>query len=94
MTPFARNAWEIYHDTQNVKIERFAMLYNTQPIVFAGKIAEHSYIYMETDGVYNNSYVRALRSAGGLNNLWANVGYDATTWASAVQAAKTQGFYK
>ena len=94
MTPFARNAWEIYHDTQNVKIERYAMLYNTQPIVFAGKICDSSYIYMETQGVYNNSYVRALRSAGGLNNLWANVGYDAATWASAVQAAKTQGFYK
>lgn len=94
MTPFARNAWDIYHDTANITIERYAVLYNTQPIVFAGKIGANSYIYMETDGVYNNSYVRALRSAGGLSNLWTDVGHTAATWASAVQAAKAQGFYK
>ena len=92
MTPFGRNNWEIFRDTENIGIIRYPILRNKEPVVFASSIDSY-FIYMESNGVYSQSYIRALRNAGSVDSAWNSVGYSQEEWSEFVQDAIEQGFY-
>lgn len=94
MTPYQRSAWAIYTDTENVAVITTSLMKNADPLTYTTNITSRSFA-VKIATTYTTSYVRALRDAGTLNNLYSNglVGYTATDWAGFMEQAQLNGFY-
>lgn len=93
MTPFARNAYEIYNDTENISIIRLDVTRYAQPILYTSRINNISFIPMSRDKREAEvNYIRILRDAS-VNDIMSNMYYGETEWTSFVNDAKSEGFY-
>ena len=92
MTPFARNVWEIYHDTENIGLVRSELLKAKEPLSFASNMPAPR-IPIKDTAIVNDSYIRAIRNKGGLAFALDVLGYSASEWANFIATARNNGFY-
>ena len=94
MTPFARNAWDIYNDSDNVKIMRPSVLKHSDPLTYTSAIHSTSRIPIKDAAVCNTSYIRAIRNLNNsLDKAWEKTGYSQSDWNTFINAAKSNGFF-
>ena len=94
MTPFAQNMWEMYSDTENVKIIRPTVFKNSDPLTFTSAIHSTSRIPIKDAAVYNTSYIRAIRNLNkDLSAAWDATGYSQGDWNKFIESAKMNGFF-
>ena len=99
MTPFARNNWDLYHDTENIKLIRPLADQNANPLKFAlPSSAGFASLYLlpvkiegkqscAIDGLLDKGMTvdQVVQASGGY--------YSSDTWTNILNAAKTQGFF-
>ncbi len=93
MSKFARNAWEIYSDEDNIKLLRFGVKRYAQPILFTTDM-HNTYIPISNNNQISDSYLRVLRNVGGAESAMGTMAYDNAKWSAFLAEAKRQGFYK
>lgn len=91
MTPFARNNWDVYHDTENIKLVK-TWLYQCQPIYFATS-GFTSFPY-RANKVYYDSIVGALdRNSAQKVIEGIATNYTVSEWKKYVDQAREGGYY-
>ncbi len=93
MSKFARNAWEIYNDEENIALLRLGVTRYAQPIVFTTEI-HNTYIPITYMNQISDSYLRVLRNVGNAEVAMGTMLYDSAKWNAFVAEAQRQGFYK
>ncbi|MBQ8229536.1 MAG: hypothetical protein IJZ32_02440 [Clostridia bacterium] len=93
MSKFARNAWEIYSDEENIELVRFGVTRYAQPIFFTTDM-HNTYIPITNNNQISDSYLRVLRNVGGAEAAMGTMSYDSVKWDAFLAEAKRQGFYK
>ena len=93
MTPFARCAYDIYHDTQNIEIMHQSFVMSGAPIYRATGVYGIEWINSKQTLAYANC-VTALRQGGGAQSMIDrfNNRFSATEWAELVAKTKNLGF--
>ena len=98
---FARNVWELTHDTENILCYNYEILQKAQPVFFAGGMSDVE-IPIYDSGLYNVNIIRALRNKGDVAAMMTMtdsgsgrpvVGYSAEAWAGFMETARSQNFY-
>lgn len=100
MSLFARNVWELTHDTENIVCYNYEILQKAQPVFFIGGMS-NTEVPVYDSGIYNVNIIRALRNKKDVDNMMTAVdgsgrdivGYSASAWAGFIQTAKNNGFY-
>ena len=95
LTPYSRNIFEIYSDSDNVEIIRPLLIENESPLCFAtDKKGFYYSMIPKISGAFIYSTTRALRNHG-LNVVWDGIkhAYSATEWNEFILDARGQGFY-
>jgi ABC-type glycerol-3-phosphate transport system substrate-binding protein len=93
MSKFARNAWEIYNDEENIELVRFGVTRYAQPVSFATDM-HNTYIPITNMNQMSDSYLRVIKAVGGAENAMGTMLYDSAKWAAFISEAQRQGFYK
>ena len=92
MTPFARCAYDIYHDTDNIEIMHQAFVMKGAPIYRATGVYGVDWINSEQTLAYANC-VNALRACGAKSMIDRfNTRFTATEWAKLVEQTRKLGF--
>ena len=103
MTPFARNNWDVYHDSENIKLIRPLADLNTNPMKFAlsssAGFASLNLLPIKVDGQESSAIYGLLRVKDGKTmtvqevvESMANY-YNSTTWSTLLSTVKAQGFF-
>ncbi len=104
LTPFARNVFQMYHDTENVGFSRAPLLYAGQPMRFAtsGGFYKHRILYADGAAQYDslmkafNSGVTVDKLVEGAKNYYKRSGHkgqSSAAWEDMLAEAQTSGFY-
>ena len=93
MSKFARNAWEIYSDKENIELVRLGVTRYAQPVLFTTDM-HNTYIPISNNNQISDSYLRVLRNVGGADAAMNTMAYDSVKWSAFLAEAKRQGFYK
>lgn len=91
MTPFGRNLWTIYNDTENISFIRYG-LFSSQPISYATD--GYNSMPIEANDVSYGSILAALERAG-VDDIMEGISsyYTESSWADFVAQAREAGFY-
>jgi len=99
MTPFAKNVWNIYRDTENVAIVRPFQDRVKEPIVYATTAGLEGIVFPYNDaGKIMGSdkvVVSWLSSGKNKDQIFAmvNGAFNSASWSKLLEQAKKQGFY-
>ena len=92
MTPFARCAYDIYHDTENIEIMHSVFVMAGSPIYKATGVYGMDWINMERTLAYAN-VVDAIRPGGAASMIERlSKRFSQTEWADIVKQARDLGF--
>lgn len=98
MTSFAKNCYDIYKDTENVRVVRPFINKYSEPLTFASTFPSLSSqeFTATVGGVAFANVIKCLRDNKNVDTVFAGLkaSYPETTWASYVSKARESGFYK
>jgi len=100
MTPFARNVWQMYNDTENIAVVRPFQERIKAPVAFATDISLDGVVfpYREKGVLYGSDtcVVSLLGKNKNTEDIFGLIkdSFTETTWSRYVNSAKEQGFYK
>lgn len=93
LSPFIRNAWEIYNDKDHVELLRTKLDKFTDPFIFTAEATIYT-VPIKSGASYVVSPVRYLRDSS-VDALFASdaLGYKTSEWANFITLAQAQGFF-
>ena len=97
MTPFARNCYEMYKDTEHITITKSKVYKYSDPCIFTAEMTPN-YVPLLSGATYTMYAVRYFRDGDTnipVDNVFGtdNIGYSSAKWNEFLSKARAQGFF-